>query len=109
VYRIRYLDYHPYIHTPPQNLVNKTPQYLLMDLSEAFRDKSRGGGKFNSSTVGFPLYDLEYGVIDVKNTWVLLERGADYSTGLCKIRKFMNKTEYPYLDLNVNGEDLAKC
>jgi uncharacterized membrane protein len=109
IYRLRYLDYSPKFYTPPKELQNISPEYLVIDLSETFKDKSRGGGDFNSSTVAFPLYDKHYGIIDVKDTWVLLQRGADYGKGLCEIKDFLDKAKYPYLDINITLEDLKTC
>ena len=105
---MKHYDYRRHINPFPKELANKTPDYILLDFSEAFEDKSRGGSDINSSQIGLALNDQNYGAIVVKNVWVLLKKGANYEEGVCKVKEFFDKDQYPYLDISIENEELLK-
>ena len=84
------------------NLEYSKPDYVLLDMSEALTDPKRAGAGIKDTNFNLMFNDKDYGVIESEGTWILLKKGADYEQGICKIRDFLNKSEYPYLNIILN-------
>ncbi len=87
----------------------KPADFIVLDLSEAFIDLKRSGRSMTQEELSNLLSNKEYGIMASKNTWLLLKRGASYEEGICRIKPFLNKEEYPYLDITIEKELLKKC
>ncbi len=86
------------------------PDYILLDLSEAVIDPKRNGNRIKEADINKLFNNLDYGISTVKGTWILLKHGVDYKENICKIKPFLNKKEYPYLNISIEEKELIeKC
>ncbi|MDA1196660.1 MAG: DUF2079 domain-containing protein [Nanoarchaeota archaeon] len=83
VYRIKDM-----IHKPE---VVAAPEYIVLELSEARNDPKRSALLVSNEEYHNLVTSEEYGVIAVEGTWVLLEQGADYSSGLCLLKSLVDE------------------
>lgn len=83
--------------------------FIVLDFSEAMINPRRDGVGITQEELSGLLSNKEYGIVASKNTWILLERNASYEEGICKIKPFLNKKEYPYLNISIKGGLIERC
>jgi len=84
--------------------------YLVMDLSKALTDPKRSSIPFSSEELRILFNKKEYGIIAVKDSWLLFKKGVSYEANICKTKPFLNKSKYPYIDIIIEEKGLiAKC
>jgi hypothetical protein len=81
-----------------------------MDLSKALTDPKRSSIPFSSEELRILFNKKEYGIIAVKDSWLLFKKGVSYEANICKTKPFLNKSKYPYIDIIIEEKGLiAKC
>ncbi len=86
------------------------PKYLLLDLSEAVTDTRRAGNvKKIADDPTHIINNEDYGILEVRGSWILLQNGISYKDNICKITPLLNKKDYPHLNIRLNQEILKKC
>jgi len=83
------------------NLEYSSPEYVLLDMSEAIIDPKRGVKALKDEHFNQMFNDENYGITTSEGTWILLKKGEDYEKGICKIKPFLNRWEYPHLNLDI--------
>lgn len=84
--------------------------YVVIDLSTALTDPKRSARSYESNELTILFNKREYGITAVDDTWLLLKKGESYEQNICKIKPFLDKSKYPYLNINVKEKELIeKC
>ena len=91
---------------PDPNVPNAN--YIVADLSDALTDPKRSARSFESNELTKLFNNRAYGIIAIENTWLLLKKGESYEENICKIKPFLDKNKYHYLNITIDG-GLEKC
>ncbi len=114
---IPHLSHREKVYTAKHFLSNTTfmqksppPEYIVFDLSKALIDPKRSARKIKEVHLNYLFSNKDYGIIDSKGTWLLLKLGTNYEEGICKLKPFLNKEDYPYLNISIKEKELIeKC
>lgn len=87
----------------------KPADFIILELSEAFIDLKRSGKSMTQEELSNLINNKEYGIVESRGTWLLLKRNADHAEGICSIKPFLDKEEYPYLNISIEEGAMEKC